>query len=189
MVSTETRDGGPVAEFKRVVAWLGAQEHLVLRGFATTPWDELVERAATEYAEDCASAADAWRLASGESAEPDESWMCAACGIGKNASTESSCYHCGIPAPSSAEPDDGALIDAYEALEPASAVPVGDDDCVSCGEADPRGECPKSKRACGHHCNHLTTHDACDWCGVKIGEDGAETAGAVPVGGNELAAG
>lgn len=38
------------------------------------------------------------------------------------------------------------------------------DECGSCGEGVP-GDCPKSKRPCGHHCNHIWTHDACDWCG------------------------
>ena len=38
-------------------------------------------------------------------------------------------------------------------------------DCLSCGEGDPPNECPKSQRPCGHHCNHIWTHDGCDWCG------------------------
>ena len=41
--------------------------------------------------------------------------------------------------------------------------------CGSCGES-PEGECPASKRPCGHHCNHVWTHDACDWCGKEFGE-------------------
>lgn len=43
------------------------------------------------------------------------------------------------------------------------------DDCVSCDEEMPRGECPKSKRPCGHHCNHSWTHDWCDWCDETFG--------------------
>lgn len=50
-----------------------------------------------------------------------------------------------------------------------------DDECGSCGEGIPTKECPKSKRPCGHHCNHVWTHDACDWCGVEFGEEGKET--------------
>jgi hypothetical protein len=42
--------------------------------------------------------------------------------------------------------------------------------CSSCGEESPEGECPKSKRACGHHCNHSWSHDACHWCGEEFGE-------------------
>lgn len=46
--------------------------------------------------------------------------------------------------------------------------------CISC-EQDPApddpvdydNKCAKSKRACGHHCNHLWTHDECCWCGYK----------------------
>lgn len=48
---------------------------------------------------------------------------------------------------------------------------VLEDECGSCGEGPPLHECPKSKRACGHHCNHVWTHDACDWCGEEFGED------------------
>jgi hypothetical protein len=42
--------------------------------------------------------------------------------------------------------------------------------CGSCGET-PENECPASKRPCGHHCNHVWTHDTCDWCGKEFGED------------------
>jgi hypothetical protein len=52
-----------------------------------------------------------------------------------------------------------------EAWLHANAIPL-DDDCASCGDpACPEGECPDSKRPCGHHCNHIWTHDACHWCG------------------------
>lgn len=44
------------------------------------------------------------------------------------------------------------------------------DDCVSCGERMPEGECPSSKRRCGHHCNHSWSHDACDWCRTEFKE-------------------
>jgi hypothetical protein len=57
----------------------------------------------------------------------------------------------------------------------ASPEPAGDPNCLSCGEGDPRGECPRSRRACGHHCDHIHTHDRCDWCLVEFGEDGVET--------------
>lgn len=49
---------------------------------------------------------------------------------------------------------------------------VETDECGSCGEGMPTDECPKSKRPCGHHCNHVWTHDACDWCGVEFVGDG-----------------
>jgi len=44
-------------------------------------------------------------------------------------------------------------------------------DCASCGEEMPRRGCHKSKRDCGHHCNHSLTHDACCWCGKDFGDD------------------
>jgi len=44
-------------------------------------------------------------------------------------------------------------------------------ECASCGEGDPRNECPQSKRPCGHHCNHVWTHDSCDWCGFTYEGD------------------
>lgn len=49
-------------------------------------------------------------------------------------------------------------------------------ECLSCGEGMPRNECPKSKHecGCGHHCNHVWSHDECCWCGVKFGESGKE---------------
>lgn len=43
------------------------------------------------------------------------------------------------------------------------------DDCSSCGEECPTGECPASKRPCGHHCNHSWSHEECCWCGKKWG--------------------
>lgn len=46
-------------------------------------------------------------------------------------------------------------------------------ECASCGEGSPKGECPKSQRACGHHCNHSWTHDSCDWCGFEFSETAA----------------
>lgn len=40
-------------------------------------------------------------------------------------------------------------------------------ECHSCGNEEdyPNGECPKSHRTCGHHCNHIRSHDHCHWCG------------------------
>ena len=49
-----------------------------------------------------------------------------------------------------------------------------DDECLTCSENDPRypkGECHKSERPCGHHCNCSWTQDTCHWCGIEIGED------------------
>lgn len=45
--------------------------------------------------------------------------------------------------------------------------------CFSCGEEAPRGDCPKSLRPCGHHCNHTWSHDACCWCSAEFGEEPA----------------
>ena len=42
-----------------------------------------------------------------------------------------------------------------------------DEECSSCGEEMPLQECPKSKRPCGHHCNHSWSHEECCWCGEK----------------------
>lgn len=42
-------------------------------------------------------------------------------------------------------------------------------ECEVCGTewdgGDDEAKCPKSRRPCGHHCNHIMTHDGCDWCG------------------------
>jgi hypothetical protein len=43
-------------------------------------------------------------------------------------------------------------------------------ECYSCGEPG-AGECPKSKRSCGHHCNCSWVHDHCHWCGQDFGEE------------------
>lgn len=37
--------------------------------------------------------------------------------------------------------------------------------------------CPNSERPCGHHCNHVGTHDSCCWCGAEWGEEGVRTDG------------
>ena len=50
-----------------------------------------------------------------------------------------------------------------------------DDECISCAE-DPDIDnyndykCPKSKRPCGHHCNHLWSHEECCWCGLVFAQ-------------------
>ncbi len=47
------------------------------------------------------------------------------------------------------------------------------DECLTCGELDGvEGECPNSKRPCGHHCNHVWDADICHWCGAEVNEDG-----------------
>jgi len=38
-------------------------------------------------------------------------------------------------------------------------------ECLSCSDAREEEVCPKSKRACKHHCNHSWSHDECCWCG------------------------
>lgn len=56
--------------------------------------------------------------------------------------------------------------------------PTEPSDCLTCGEVvGAEGECPHSKRPCGHHCNCSWVHDHCHWCGVEFGEDGVEVAG------------
>ena len=52
-----------------------------------------------------------------------------------------------------------------------------DEECISCEEdpdpSDPMDydnyKCPKSKRPCGHHCNHSWSHEECCWCGHVFG--------------------
>lgn len=44
-------------------------------------------------------------------------------------------------------------------------------ECATCGEAD-EDRCIASRRSCGHHCNHVWTHDRCDWCGVEFDAEG-----------------
>lgn len=49
--------------------------------------------------------------------------------------------------------------------------------CISCEEdcepdnpVDPdEFMCSKSKRPCGHHCNHSWSHEECCWCGRVFG--------------------
>lgn len=54
-------------------------------------------------------------------------------------------------------------------------------ECLTCGEIEGvEGECPKSTRPCGHHCNHVWTHDLCHWCGAEISDDGDLIPTAVP---------
>lgn len=45
------------------------------------------------------------------------------------------------------------------------------DECYSCEQEMPKHECPKSKRECGHHCNHSWEQDECCWCGERFGEE------------------
>lgn len=68
--------------------------------------------------------------------------------------------------PASSTPAQSAV--SHAATPATTDQPEGE--CGSCGEGSPNGECPKSKRPCGHHCNHVWTHDACDWCGKEFGE-------------------
>ena len=44
-------------------------------------------------------------------------------------------------------------------------------ECISCDEELPKNECSNSKRNCGHHCNHVWTHDECCWCGKEFKEE------------------
>ena len=51
---------------------------------------------------------------------------------------------------------------------------MGSDDgtgpCMTCREGLPEGECPKSKRPCGHHSNESWDQDECLWCHEEFGE-------------------
>jgi hypothetical protein len=46
--------------------------------------------------------------------------------------------------------------------------------CVTC--TDPttgvEGECPRSERRCGHHCNHVWNQDVCHWCQAEVDDAG-----------------
>ena len=56
-----------------------------------------------------------------------------------------------------------------------------EDECWTCAEGVGfEGECPESKRRCGHHCNCVWVHDCCHWCGAEVGEDGELIPTAVP---------
>ena len=41
---------------------------------------------------------------------------------------------------------------------------VDDVSCLDCEQDEPDHVCTKSKKLCGHHCNHGWTHHACCWC-------------------------
>jgi hypothetical protein len=48
-------------------------------------------------------------------------------------------------------------------------------DCIDC-EGDHGGaghveSCPKSKKICGHHCNHSWSHEHCHYCGKEWGAE------------------
>ncbi len=48
-------------------------------------------------------------------------------------------------------------------LAGSPSCPAGE--CLACGGEDELQEtCAKSQRPCGHHCNHWSDGDACDWC-------------------------
>lgn len=47
-----------------------------------------------------------------------------------------------------------------------------EDGCATCSEmpGELLGECPQSRRPCGHHCNCSWIHDSCHWCGIDLKE-------------------
>ncbi len=49
--------------------------------------------------------------------------------------------------------------------------------CEELGEDWNKGECPESKRPCGHHCNCVWTQDRCCWCGKEIEAEDDEMEG------------
>lgn len=52
--------------------------------------------------------------------------------------------------------------------DPPECPPTDRSPCYSCEEDEPRGECPASRRSCGHHCDHSWTHESCCWCGLTF---------------------
>jgi len=47
-----------------------------------------------------------------------------------------------------------------------------EDECLTCTEGGiPEGECKKSLRPCGHHCNCSWSQDCCHWCGAELDGD------------------
>jgi hypothetical protein len=60
------------------------------------------------------------------------------------------------------------LLSSMPATPPAEGGTEPVEDCISCGEKVDQ-VCPKSPRACGHHCNHSWSHERCCWCGKEWG--------------------
>jgi len=58
-----------------------------------------------------------------------------------------------------------------------------DNECLSC-EENAEDQCLKSQRECGHHCNHVWSHEECCWCGEVFGpiEDSPEIELGRPIG-------
>jgi hypothetical protein len=54
----------------------------------------------------------------------------------------------------------GAL-SLFEGYLAAFDVPAPSEECLTCGSEVSDQRCPKSKRACGHHCNCSWVHDRC----------------------------
>lgn len=57
-----------------------------------------------------------------------------------------------------------------EAGQCVSCEQYGREDSLEAESGIPE-KCPESKRPCGHHCNHIWTHDSCCWCGVEIKQE------------------
>jgi hypothetical protein len=80
---------------------------------------------------------------------------------------------CVVAAASELKAVAGAMGDLRAALVD-TLDPSGEAECDSCASV-PGGEdhperCPKSKKSCGHHCNHSWSHEHCHWCGKEWGE-------------------
>jgi len=67
-----------------------------------------------------------------------------------------------------------------DGLDDPAAAEEEKDECVSCGEGMPGGECSKSKRSCSHHCNHSWSSATCCWCGETIEDEESAEAGDDP---------
>lgn len=64
----------------------------------------------------------------------------------------------------------------HKGCAPGAVVRKHDAFCASCEEESSARECPKSRRRCGHHCNHSWSHDVCCWCGSTWGDETARLA-------------
>lgn len=62
---------------------------------------------------------------------------------------------------------DGAIEEVLKEIGIEESKLGTEQPCGTCGmgSAIEDDKCPKSERPCGHHCNHVWTHDVCDWCG------------------------
>jgi hypothetical protein len=80
--------------------------------------------------------------------------------------------HASSGPPQAAQTGDGPWVDDPENCDTCAERPRTALGILQEPEAMPLGECPLSKRRCGHHCNCTWTQDACCWCGFQLLGDG-----------------